>query len=239
MTGIDSRLSHAFVHALTSAFVLSFSHGLCVAIILYLDVSGRWDKYALHKDRSKDRVRDYSNGWSKFMADLVLLFLPCLTLCFYLKDGAIDASTDSWTQSLGKLLSGYVVGKIWAFGVHYVLHFPAFYHIHKRHHRNPRNLVASAAWDDSYVEYAIMELPSFVITLVLFPTHFWIHLLHFAIHGWDGACGHSGFKAPGFLGYMFDGEYHYQHHSRLTVNYAEIEWLDKICGTHHTQKIKE
>lgn len=37
-------------------------------------------------------------------------------------------------------------------------------------------------------------------------------------------------------GYIFDGEYHYYHHAYLTVNYAELEFLDKMFGTHHSQQ---
>ena len=36
-------------------------------------------------------------------------------------------------------------------------------------------------------------------------------------------------------GYIFDGEYHYYHHAHLTINYAELEFLDKLMGTHHSQ----
>ena len=122
--------------------------------------------------------------------------------------------------------------------IHYVLHFPAFYQIHRRHHRNPNNIVASAAWEDSWCEYALMELPSFGIAILLFPTHFPIHMFHFILHGYDGAANHSGFSPPGFLGYLFDGEYHYYHHSILTCNYAEIEFLDRLFGTHHSQRRK-
>jgi len=81
--------------------------------------------------------------------------------------------------------------------------------IHRRHHCNPKHLVASAAWDDTFLEYAIMEVPPFAMTLLLFPLHLWVHMLHFCWHSWDGACGHSGFWAPGVLGYIFDGKYHY------------------------------
>ena len=140
-------------------------------------------------------------------------------------------------ESATKLVAGYVLGKVWAFAVHYALHHPALYRFHRRHHLNPKAVVASAAWQDSFVEYALMELPSFGICVLLFPTHLATHLLHFAWHGWDGACGHSGFGgAPGLLGWLFDGEYHYYHHCYLTVNYAEIEVLDKLLGTHHSQQ---
>jgi len=84
-----------------------------------------------------------------------------------------------------------------------------------------------------------MEIPSFAIAILLFPTHFVVHLLHFALHGYDGASNHSGFSAPGFFGYLFDGEYHYYHHCYLNVNYAEVEFLDLLFGTHHSQLIPE
>ena len=106
---------------------------------------------------------------------------------------------DSLATAFAKLASGYVIGKVWAFGVHYILHFPYFYRWHRQHHCNPKTLVASRAWQDSLVEYAMMELPSFAMTIILFPTRLWVHLLHFAWHGWDGACSHSGFCAPGVL----------------------------------------
>jgi len=223
--------------AVWAAAAMLVSHGLCVCLLLYFDLSGKWDAFALQKNRSTgaDRVRDYWLGWKSFCADLLLIFIPCMTLCFAYRHEEIESSKDTAFASFTKLVNGYVLGKLWAFGVHYALHFPSLYKYHRRHHRNPKNLVASAAWDDSLVEYAIMEIPAFSITVMFFPTHFLVHLLHFAWHGWDGACGHSGFAAPGWLGFLFDGEYHYYHHSRLTVNYAELEFLDKLFGTHHSQ----
>jgi len=137
-----------------------------------------------------------------------------------------------------KLGSGFFIGKIWAFVVHYFLHMPSLYRFHRRHHMNPKKVIATGAWEDSFVEYALMEIPSFCITILCFPTHFSVHLLHFAWHGWDGASAHSGFAAPGVLGWLFDGEYHYYHHAYLNINYAELEIIDKLAGTHHSQQPK-
>jgi len=225
----------AFEQALQAALALAVSHSVCVAIIMYLDLSGRWQQYSLHKQRSAS-VSDYAKGMKSFAADIVLLFVPFMTLCFWYRAEAIAESKDSPFRSVLKLVGGYLLGKVWAFVVHYALHFPSLYQFHRRHHCNPRTIVAAAAWQDSYVEYCVMELPSFAMTVLLFPTHFYVHLWHFVFHGLDGAAGHSGFKAPGILGYLFDGEYHYYHHAFLTVNYAEVEIIDRMFGTHHSQK---
>lgn len=239
MTFLRPDIAEALQHGLEAAMVLFVFHGLAVVVLMYLDISGQWDQYALSKNRplkSADRLRNYWIGWRSFCVDLICLFVPCMSACIWYNADAILHSNDRWQNSAMKLLSGYMIGKVWAFVIHYILHFPAFYRFHRRHHRKPANLVASAAWDDSFIEYAIMELPSFCLTLLAFPTHWYIHLMHFALHGLDGACGHSGFSAPGLLGYIFDGEYHYYHHAHLTINYAEVEVIDKLFGTHHSQK---
>jgi sterol desaturase/sphingolipid hydroxylase (fatty acid hydroxylase superfamily) len=156
-----------------------------------------------------------------------------------------------------KLICGYVLGKVYAYTVHWVMHIhPMLYRIHKKHHGHPRNLVASKSWEDSIVEYIIMELPSFAFTVLCFPTHILVHYLHFCWHGYDGAAGHSGFgivesseETTGktqepfslsrwLLEYLFDGTYHYYHHAYLNINYGEIEFLDYMAGTHHSQSPK-
>jgi hypothetical protein len=203
-----------------------------------MDLSGRWDQYAINKKRTVTWY-DYWVGWRSFMADQILLFLPFMTFCFWFSHDKILNCHDNIYQSLLKLGTGYVIGKLWAFGAHYVLHFPMFYRFHKKHHPDPRKLCASASWLDSFVEYALMELPSFGICVLFLPTHLVAHLCHFVFHGIDGAYNHSGFSFPGTIGSFFDSEYHYLHHSLLTANYAELEFLDLLFGTHNTQKNKK
>jgi len=229
-------LVQAFQHALQAALTLVVSHAVGVGIVMYMDLSGRWERYAICKSRSKKTMADYWPGWKSFCVDLVLVFIPCVTLLIWFQADAIFRSRDTVPQATAKLVSGYVLGKIWAAGAHYLLHHPRLYAIHRRHHQKPAHLVASSAWEDSFIEYAVMEMPSFGLTLCIFPTLWWMHLMHFVWHGMDGASSHSGFKAPGLLGFLFDGEYHYYHHAHLTVNYAELEILDKLFGTHHSQK---
>jgi len=237
MISSTADLHLAFYLALQAALVLFVSHFIAVAILMYKDLTGEWENFAINKKRPADRRRSYWLGWRSFCVDLIALFIPLITLIISVQVDAIQHSNDTWQSAISKFVSGYVLGKLWAFAVHYALHFPSLYRFHRRHHRSPANMVASAAWDDSFVEYAIMEIPSFAMTLLLFPTNWYFHLAHFALHGIDGAAGHSGFAgAPGFLGYVFDSEYHYYHHAYLNVNYAELEIIDKLFGTHHSHQ---
>ena len=197
---IKPDLWFAFDHALQAATSLMISHGLAVALVMYMDLSGKWTPYAICKSRPKKHAFDYWKGCKSFCVDLIALFIPCMTWSIWYKADAIFQAQDNLYQSAIKFMSGYVLGKIWACAIHYILHHPKLYQFHRRHHQKPANMVASSAWDDSFVEYAIMEIPSFGLTLFCFPTHWWVHLAHFALHGMDGAAGHSGFKAPGILG---------------------------------------
>lgn len=225
--------------AIQAASFLTVSHFICVYYIYHNDlVTGKWSKYALNKNRIVTR-QHYIDGLKNFTFDVILLLIPCLFFCFHQSREAISNCTDNLFVSIGKLVLGYVGGKIWAFGVHYLLHKPWLYQIHRAHHLSTKMLVASSAWKDSLAEYTFMELPSFALCILLFPTHMHIHLIHFIFHGYDGAAGHSGFAGMPGWDAIFDGEYHYYHHSRLTVNYAEIEFLDKMCGTHHTSCQKQ
>ena len=203
--------SSAFVRAVLSASALFVSHLVCTLIIMRLDLSGKWKEYALTKDRSVRSASDYLIGLRSFLGDLAFVFIPALTLVFWHKGDEIDGASDSALVSLIKLTLGYIAGKLWAAAVHYALHHPALYRFHKKHHCNTKVMVANIAWEDSWVEYCLMEIPSFALAVLLFPTHFKVHLAHFALHGYDGAANHSGFAAPGFLGYIFNSEYHYYH----------------------------
>ena len=74
--------------AVQSATALVVSHGICCGIIMYHDLNGKWDKYTLHKTRSVS-VQDYVDGAKSLFADLFLLFLPFMTLCYYFRESAI------------------------------------------------------------------------------------------------------------------------------------------------------
>jgi hypothetical protein len=231
-----SDLATPLNDALCACASLIVAHGVSCAIIMYMDLTGRWAAYSLHEKRAAT-FDDYWIGWKSFITDQMLLFLPFMTFCFWFSGSTIHNCTDAWYTSFFKLGFGFALGKLWAYVIHYCLHFPCLYSLHKRHHMNPRRIVASGAWLDSLVEYSLMELPSFGITILVAPTHLFVHLFHFVWHGVEAAGSHSGYAgAPGILGWIYDGEYHFHHHNLLTVNYAEMEFLDYIFHTHLSQK---
>jgi sterol desaturase/sphingolipid hydroxylase (fatty acid hydroxylase superfamily) len=201
-------LSTPVERAIMAAAALLTSHVICTLIIMYHDLSGKWKNYALVTE--KRTIGSYLHGLKSFMADITVMFIPFMTCCFSYRQTEINTADDSIGMSLLKLVCGYWLGKLWATAVHYALHLPSLYRFHKRHH-SMTHFVATKAWEDSWVEYMVMEIPSFAIAVLVFPTHFQVHLLHFIMHGYDGASNHSGFAAPGLLGYLFDGEYHYYH----------------------------
>lgn len=193
-----------FSTTLSFAGTLAVTHTAACLAIAWLDFSGAWREYALDRER-KASWADYVRGFRSFFANLVVVFVPVVAAVVYVRRDAILLSPDAaWVSAL-KLVAGYIAGKLWAFAAHYVLHMKRFYHLHKAHHPSAASLVASHAWLDSWAEYVIMEIPSFALPMLLLPTNFYAHLLFFTWHGIGAAGDHSGFKAPGWLGALFDG----------------------------------
>lgn len=222
--------------ALGMGFTLTFVHSACCLLIAWLDLCGQWKEYALCKHRVPSWSQ-YVAGFRSFFEDMFLVFLPGVTAVLYATGNYknIAECEDPFILSALKTAAGYILGKFYAMAVHRILHFPRFYWIHKKHHATPTTLAASCAWLDSFAEYLVMEMPAFVMQIYFFPTHYIFHLAFFVWHGWGAAGDHCGFSAPGWLGWAFDGEYHYYHHTNVNVNYAEMEFMDKLFGTHSSQ----
>ena len=65
----------AIHRALEAAAALFCSHGVAVAILMFLDLSGQWDQYALSSQRPKsprERLSMYWTGWKSFCIDVEL-----------------------------------------------------------------------------------------------------------------------------------------------------------------------
>lgn len=75
--------------ALQSALALFVSHLICVAIVMYFDLTGKWDAHKLHKKRNVS-ITDYRVGLVNFVKDLTLLFVPFLAICFSYRLDAVQ-----------------------------------------------------------------------------------------------------------------------------------------------------
>mmetsp|Transcript_36986 Transcript_36986/g.64790 ORF Transcript_36986/g.64790 Transcript_36986/m.64790 type:complete len:252 (-) Transcript_36986:232-987(-) len=226
----------AVVSALWIATWFMSSFTLCVVIVMYFDLSGKWSEYVMHKRKRDVTFQDYKRGYLGLIPKFLFIFIPAMAGICYVKADALHRSPDKWYLSALKLAAGNVFGIVWAGVLHYILHHPKLYKFHKAHHASaPQNMTATAYGEVSIVEYAIPDIPLFGLSMFLFPTHLRLHLIHFAWHGWDEASAHCGFNPPGWLNWFFDGDFHYHHHNNPNVNYSEFGLMDKFLGTHHTQ----
>lgn len=226
----------AFLSAVCLATSFFLSYSLCVAIVMYFDFSGKWSQYAMHKTKRSVTMKDYQRGFASLIPKFIFAFVPAITLCCYIQGQNLHNCSDTWYLSLIKLYVGNSLGIIWAGVVHFVLHLPPLYKYHKAHHGSaPQNMTASSYGEVSWVEYCILDIPLFAMSLLLFPTHFHLYVINFAWHGWDEASAHCAFAPPGWLSWFFDGDFHYHHHNNPLVNYSEFGLLDRLFGTHHTQ----
>jgi len=100
---------------------------------------------------------------------------------------------------------------------------------HKRHHVKLEDLCALSAWQDSYIEFVLMEVFGvFLLAPMVFPLPWAFLMLTAAYNGVNAAIDHCGFKVPDS---HFDGLYHYVHHVLPDRNFAEMEMLDRYMGT--------
>jgi sterol desaturase/sphingolipid hydroxylase (fatty acid hydroxylase superfamily) len=187
----------------------------------------------------------YKSGFRSFLVDTLCFQLPALSLCTTARISDIMRSTteDTVIVSLLKMLLGYQIGRLWAAFAHRVMHLrPLYRFTHKRHHVPIGELVASGAFEDSVIEYCLMEVPAMTLLFVVAPPSVPMLFLFFMWHGFSAASDHAGMSFTRENGgdwlhrNFFDGEYHYWHHKLSVVNYAESEWIDKIFGTHHSQR---
>ena len=232
----------SFRLAATLCSVLVAAHSAAVAYICWRDLTGQWDRFAINERRAPTLAL-YLRGWMKFVFDICCFLLPAMSLVSYLRyaDVAHARAHDAWWYGFLKQFVGYSTGELWVAGVHKIMHHPLVYAaVHKKHHCQVRELVASGAWLDTTWEFLFAEIPALCMALFLFPTNPRWHCAFFAYQGFGAACDHAGFVFNDANGgdwlhqNFFDGEFHYLHHLNPKVNFAEEEWIDFLFGTHHT-----
>jgi sterol desaturase/sphingolipid hydroxylase (fatty acid hydroxylase superfamily) len=232
----------SFRLAATLCSVLVATHSATVAYICWRDLTGQWDRFAINERRAPTLAL-YLRGWIKFVFDISCFLLPAMSLVSYYRYADVEYARahDAWWYGFLKQFVGYSTGELWVAGVHKLMHHPLVYDaVHKKHHCQVRELVASGAWLDTTWEFLFAEIPALCMALFLLPTNPRWHCAFFAYQGFGAACDHAGFVFNDANGgdwlhqNFFDGEFHYLHHLNPKVNFAEEEWIDFLFGTHHT-----
>eukprot|EP00624_Nannochloropsis_granulata_P002386 evm.model.NODE_22070_length_83641_cov_42.053585.16 len=194
---------------------LVVSHLLMVLFIAFHDISGRWDRYSLKYQRSSWRT--YAQHAPSFFFDVCVLLAPALLVFGYAYDAVLYEPLlphGDWRQDgvrvaalLGGATINNVINRLWAMGVHWLMHESKLLYraVHKRHHCQIRDFCALSAWQDSTLEFVLMEVFGVFLFAQLFnplPWHF--HVLFALINGLGAAIDHSAFYIPGTL---IDGRY--------------------------------
>jgi hypothetical protein len=92
--------------ATKSSLTLFTAHMVCCSVVMYFDLTGQWEQYRLYRpvkasttDNNGDdkasptanstaavgKIKNYMEGYQNFLKDLVLLFLPFMTFCYYIR----------------------------------------------------------------------------------------------------------------------------------------------------------
>ena len=212
------QMERAFWFSGVVCLSLVVSHLLMVLFIAFHDISGRWDKYSLKYQRSSWWT--YAQHAPSFFFDVGVLLAPALLVFGYAYDAVLYEPLlphGDWRQDsvrvvalLGAATINNVINRLWAMGVHWLMHESKLLYraVHKRHHCQIRDFCALSAWQDSTLEFVLMEVFGVFLFAQLFnplPWHF--HVLFALINGVGAAIDHSAFYIPGTI---IDGRYEWK-----------------------------
>ena len=239
----NAQVLHALLFAGAVSGALVVSHLSMVCYIAYHDLNGHWDKYSLKYQRMYQRntIKTYTQHTSSFFFDVFCLLLPALCIYGYyyckplwvpiLKYPDVHSNIIHLVAMVAGSCVNNIVNRLWAMGVHWVMHKNAWLYrnIHKKHHCALQEMCALSAWQDTIVEFVVMEVFGVFLFAQLFNPLPWpFHVAMAVYNGVGGAIDHAGFYIPNSL---IDGRYHWNHHLLLHFNFSEMEILDRIFGT--------
>jgi len=236
----STEFKDALWFAMVVVVALSVSHLTMVYYIAYHDIKGHWDAYSLKYQRNT--VWTYVRHAPSFFTDIFFLLFPSLALYayFYHKETfePIIQKDESHLYNIIRFVAlcigtcvNNIINRLWAMFIHWVMHeIPWLYRsFHKQHHCRIRDFCAASSWQDTLVEFLLMEVLGVFILANLFNPLPWQFNVAMAVYnGVGGAIDHSGFYIPNT---WIDGRYHWDHHMLVNVNFSEIEMLDKAFGT--------
>lgn len=144
---------------------------------------------------------------------------------------------DSILISAVKLLIGIFIAETITYWSHRMMHLPAFYKIHKKHHQYKDPVHIATFWVsgvEGILIFLIVAIPIYAVKMDFVTAFFWYVIS--AYHGIHQHCGYD-LLFPIFQLIPFSNnasKMHHIHHRKNKFNYA-IYWpfWDKLCETYY------
>lgn len=207
---VDAHIGRAMWFSSIVCASLVISHMVTVLFIAFHDISGRWDKYSLKYHKSTWQT--YGQHAASFFFDVIFLLAPALFIFAYYYDAVLFEPLclhGNWQRDSVRVVALFIgavinniINRLWAMGIHWLMHESKFLYrlVHKKHHCQIRDLCALAAWQDTILEFVLMEVFGVFLFAQFFnplPWHF--HVMLASYNGIGGAIDHSAFYIPGTI----------------------------------------
>lgn len=209
------QLQRAILFGVAVVVALIVSHLGTVSYIAYHDLSGHWDAYSLKYQRNT--AHTYTKHLPSFFFDVGCLLLPSLVAFGYFYDSTVwspifvhQQAWRNWTAFsvlLASAVLNNIINRLWAMAIHWWMHVDKhlYQSVHKKHHCSIKDMCALSAWEDTALEFVLMEvLGVFLFAQFFNPLPWQFHVLLALYNGMGGAIDHSGFYIPGTI---MDGRY--------------------------------
>ena len=140
--------------------------------------------------------------------------------------------TLTFNESLFLLPLFVILGDVYFYMTHRLMHTPLLWRLHKHHHRT--SVSVSRSLDASVMEHCFCNLGSFAAGTVIlsqmdYVPHVYVLYIWTAVATWGSCTGHSNGNAPG------DNEEHLMHHKHPAYNYGfGLYVFDRLFGTYKT-----
>lgn len=228
----DTYIPDTYILPLLMSWV---SYWVVGGFIEYMVTFGGWKSYLL-----LERVRNIhiSISYKRQLLCSVRDLFIILPLSYWVLHDYISTYDPNYYNrplyNFIRLVCGMFIGYCWRMFVHWILHRPSLYYLHKSHHVPLRTMTCFVCFTDGIVENIFMEiLGTMMLPLLICPSPPRVIGLVWMYGNITGLLDHSGlYIYDSVLGSLLDSRYHWKHHYYVNKNFAELEILDRLFGTY-------
>lgn len=214
-----------------------------IFIVMLIDYLNIFQKYKIQKDKKPELSLIY-----EALSNVIIghsLFIPLLL--YYYKPSYLNITMKY--EELPSLIECILILILWQFlfdtyfyWTHRLLHHSLIYqYIHKQHHKFKVPVGISALYAHPIEDLLVNNISTFIGPL-LYPSHFYLWLIHLGLRFHETVDAHSGYIFPWspwklLTIYIHGGaSRHDWHHSNQVGNYGGYIFWDWFCGTDKSYK---